>query len=90
MLVLTCLNIFRIQNIIFVNSTFDNNKVTFNTNNGSAAKGNGAFFTSNVDVGFYRSISFTEHNGTALYLDSSTTFFENNVSVHFCNNWLSR
>ena len=58
MLVLTCL---RIQNIIIVNSSFDNNLVTFDTNNGGAAEGNGAFFTSNVDVGFYRSISFTEH-----------------------------
>ena len=80
---------FGIQNILiidFVNSSFDNNLVTFDTNNGGAAEGNGAFFASNVDLGFYGSISFTGNNGTALYLDSSTTFFLYNVSVHFCNN----
>ena len=53
MLALTCLNIFGIQNIIiivdFIHSSFDNNLVTFDTNNGCTAEGNGAFFTSNVD-----------------------------------------
>ena len=73
--------------ITYTNCSIEKNAVNVKTTSNSGSSiGRGAFFVTNVAVRFSGSINFTENNGTALYLDSTSANFTNNCTVIFSNN----
>ena len=49
-------------------------------------KGNGAFLSTEFTINFFGKLSFTNNNGSALYLVSSVALFQPNSTVTFHNN----